>query len=483
MKPIQKFSKELPFIKEIERLKKEVDSHRPLNKDIQNKVLQKLRLDWNYNTNAIEGNSFTRGETVSLLMEGITAKGKPLKDALDIKGHNEAIDIVFLLLKEERELNEADIRSLHKIVLGDEYYNPAKTADGKNTRKLIKPGQYKTSPNHVETSTGAIHYYASVEDTPVKMKELVEWYNDSAKLPNVNPVVLAALFHHRFVAIHPFDDGNGRMTRLLTNYILLKFGYPISVVKQEKRREYYGALAQADSGELIPIIELISETVNDSIDVFLKAINGEDINETDDIDKEIDLLIKKLGNKNVVSDVKSDSSLYKIFEKFLINFSNILINYSKKFDILFYENLKVVNFDNSEVNIKDHYLILGVNEDVDDDEIDLHYIASSEFELNIKNGNEIIGPEVGEYLLDFKTMEISFDWNGFLKNSTQNNLNLTIQIIFEEYKFKIRNLSKSSENEDLYYDYYHKIPDSKEIEKLTTYIIKEYILNVIDKWN
>lgn len=289
MKPVQKLSKELLFIKEIENLKKDVDNQRPLGKDILDKVFQKLRLDWNYNTNAIEGNSFTRGETVSLLMEGITAKGKPLKDALDIKGHNEAIDIIFSLIKEERDLNEADIRSLHKIVLGEEYYNSATTIDGNPTRKLIKVGRYKTSPNHVQTPTGAIHYYASVEDTPAKMKELVDWYNEVVKLQDVNPIVLAALFHHRFVAIHPFDDGNGRMTRLLTNYVLLKFGYPVSVVKQEKRREYYATLAQADAGEIIPIVELIAGTVKDSLEVYLKAINGEDINEEDDIDKEIEL--------------------------------------------------------------------------------------------------------------------------------------------------------------------------------------------------
>lgn len=293
MKPVQKLSKELPFIKEIEELKQEIDSFKPLSQELKDKVFQKLRLDWNYNTNAIEGNSFTRGETITLLMEGITAKGKPLKDALDIKGHNQAIDFMMQLIKEERNLNESDIRGLHKIVLGEDYSNPAITNEGLATSKRIIPGSYKTAPNHVKTGTGELHYYASVKDTPIKMKELVDWYNETSKLPDVNPIVLASLFHHRFVAIHPFDDGNGRMTRLLTNYILLKFGYPVSVLKTEKRLEYYGALSQADNGEIIPIIEMIAETVQESLTIYKQAINGEDISEPDDIDKRIELFKKE----------------------------------------------------------------------------------------------------------------------------------------------------------------------------------------------
>ena len=101
MELVKKLSKELPFLKEIDQLKKEVDKARPLGNTLENIVLQKLRLDWNYNTNAIEGNSFTYGETVALLMEGITVKGKPFKDAMDIKGHDSAIDIMMSIVKNE----------------------------------------------------------------------------------------------------------------------------------------------------------------------------------------------------------------------------------------------------------------------------------------------------------------------------------------------------------------------------------------------
>ena len=340
MNMLQKISGELPSIQRIKQLKKEIDSHRPFEDDLEQKVLQKLRLDWNYHTNAIEGNSYTRGETISLLMQGITANNKPIRDGLEIQGHNRAIDIIMSLIKEDRKLNETDIRSLHKIILGEDYYNPAKTNEGNPTRKLIKGGVYKTTPNHVKTITGEIHYYASVEETPVKMKELVDWYNKMSLDKKINPIVLAALFHHKFVAIHPFDDGNGRMTRLLTNFVLLKFGYPISVIKQENRKQYYATLAQADNGEVIPIVELISETVENSLDLYSKVIRGEGIMDDDDIDKEISLFIKGIDKyKNGVSE-KNDIDIVRFIND-LLEFPSLKFrNLSKAFNI-FNENLKM----------------------------------------------------------------------------------------------------------------------------------------------
>lgn len=470
MKPVQKLSKELPFIQEIENLKKEVDAHRPLNKDIQDRVFQKLRLDWNYNTNAIEGNSFTRGETVSLLMEGITAKGKPLKDALDIKGHNDAIDIVISLIKDERELNENDIRNLHKIVLGEEYYNPATTAEGNSTRKLIKPGQYKTSSNHVETSTGAIHYYASVEDTPLKMRELIGWYNEVVKFEDVNPVVLAALFHHKFVAIHPFDDGNGRMTRLLTNYILLKFGYPVSVVKQERRREYYATLAQADAGELIPIVELISETVKDSLEVYLKAIKGEEINETDDIDKEIELFIKSFDNDDLLKEVKEEASVERIMKDFYLPFFNGLKSSLDKFNSLFL----LVEY---EVIINSSVHKIGKD-------YELNVLYDGEFYFYKKNRfkDEMKNPEdkINIRLDDVQSINFLTIFKGFKKDKHQRDLTIDLSFRFDKNRYDlIDNLGGGK----LFSKFYHEnISRSTRLE-IIKHIIKESLIKKIKDWS
>jgi len=171
------------------------------------------------------------------------------------------------------------------------------------------------------------------------MKELVEWYNDVLKNDKFHPLVLASVFHHRFVAIHPFDDGNGRMTRILTNFILLKFGYPVSVIKQETKRIYYANLSQADNGQIIPIVEYLSESVEDSLKIYLKAIAGEDISEPDDLDKEIALFRKKIGFKTEIKKFKETSSTLSIsFETF-----SFLREKLDKFSDLFYTKSEILS--------------------------------------------------------------------------------------------------------------------------------------------
>ena len=140
-KDLKKIS-QLDFIKKVKEKKDVVDNNRPLSKDVENRIFQKLKLDWNFNSNAIEGNTFTYGETVALLMEGITAKGKPLKDALDIKGHNDAILFMLDMVKGERDLNENDIRSLHKIILGTQYENSSINSSKCSLLLSIKSKQY-----------------------------------------------------------------------------------------------------------------------------------------------------------------------------------------------------------------------------------------------------------------------------------------------------------------------------------------------------
>lgn len=290
------FSK-APILQEIDALKKQIDDMRPLPADVEGRVMQKLRLDWNYNSNAIEGNKLSYGETVAFLMEGITAKGKPLKDHLDIRGHNEAINFLLDLVKDSRPISEADIRALHKMILVEPYKVDAQTADGKPTTKTIKLGEYKEMSNHVKTATGETHYYATPDEVKVKMPELIEWYKEVNSYENIHPVVVAALFHHKFVAIHPFDDGNGRLSRILMNLILMQKGFPPAVIKMDDRKNYYSLLSRADNNDTWAFVEYILERVQNSLNVYLKAINGGDINEDEDIDKKIALFKIELQSK------------------------------------------------------------------------------------------------------------------------------------------------------------------------------------------
>ncbi len=310
MKLLEQLSK-IALIGEIDQLKKQVDDLRPFTKEVEQRIFQKFRLDWNYHSNAIEGNPYTYGETVAFILHGITAKGKRLKDHLDIQGHNEAIDLMMSMIRGDREFSENDIRELHKIVLQKPYHSPAITPDEKETRKLIKIGQYKDSPNHVKTITGKMHYYATPEETPIKMAELVEWYRTASQNTAIHPLVLAAVFHHKFVAIHPFDDGNGRLGRILMNFILMKNHYPPVVIPIKERDLYFAALSQADAREMTPIVEYIGEGLKHSLSIQLRGAKGEVIMEETDLDKEI-ALVKAMANREDVWKTKrNDESLWR----------------------------------------------------------------------------------------------------------------------------------------------------------------------------
>jgi Fic family protein len=128
--------------------------------------MQKFRLDWNYHSNHLEGNSLTYGETKALILFGLTAQGKPLKDHFEITGHDEAVKWIEDIIKQERPLTESFIRELHKLLLKEPYRKAAQSPSGIATTREIKVGEYKSVPNHVLTQTDEMFYFVSPEETP-----------------------------------------------------------------------------------------------------------------------------------------------------------------------------------------------------------------------------------------------------------------------------------------------------------------------------
>ena len=279
----------------IDTLRDQVDALRPLDPDQEARLVQKLNLEWNYHSNAIEGNTLTLGETRAFLLYGITAQGKPFRDYLDIKGHNDAIRYLEDLVRGGEVLTEALIRELHRILLVEAYDVDAITTDGRPARRRIAMGRYKTAPNHVRTTTGETHFYATPQETPALMGELMAWYRREAETDELHPLVLAATFHYRFVAIHPFDDGNGRMARLLTNLILMQHGFVPVVIPLEARGDYLLALEKADAGDLAAFVELIGQELIRSLDLTLATAPGEPLEEPGGLDRRIQRLREEMA--------------------------------------------------------------------------------------------------------------------------------------------------------------------------------------------
>lgn len=220
----------------------------PLDEQIRYRLSQRFTIDFNYNSNHIEGNTLTYGQTELLLLFGKVMGEAELKDCVDMKASAVGLKMMEVeSLMQDKPLTQTFIRQLHQTLQREDYEVYRKLPGGEYTSFIVHAGQYKTRPNSVITRTGERFEYASPEETPALMADLVDWYNKEELKGELKPVELAALFHYRYIRIHPFEDGNGRIARLLVNYILARHNYPMVVVRSRKKKEYLDALNASDN--------------------------------------------------------------------------------------------------------------------------------------------------------------------------------------------------------------------------------------------
>lgn len=222
----------------------------------------------------------------------------------------------------ERPLTEQFIRELNKTILVQDYWKDAKTPTGTKTRMEIKIGVYKSRPNSVITATGEEFHYALPEETPAFMTDLVDWYNAEAAKGVLSPVELAALLHYRYIRIHLFEDGNGRIARLLVNYILFRNGYPMIVIHTEGKQNYLRVLHQCDVAvgltpsdganasldKIRPFVGYLNDCAERALRIGIKAAKGENIEEEDDFEKELAVLQRQIRKE----EVKNDSPKFSV---------------------------------------------------------------------------------------------------------------------------------------------------------------------------
>ena len=214
----------------LEVLKGWLDSFCPLPPAVTETLKEYYDVLYTYHSNAIEGNTLTRSETQVVLEYGITIGGKRLVEHLEVVGHKDAIDYVEALSKEPKKITEFEIKHMHSLIC-------------RGTMRT-EAGSYR----HVDVRpSGSDRYYPFSYLVPQMMSDFMTWLDGAKDL--LHPVLYAAEAHYRFVAIHPFRDGNGRIARLLMNLVLLRAGYPLAVIKVDDRAEYIDALAAADKDD------------------------------------------------------------------------------------------------------------------------------------------------------------------------------------------------------------------------------------------
>lgn len=234
-------------MKKIEDVMNEWNALQPLSDRDREMLSRRFTIDFNYNSNHIEGNTLTYGQTEILLMFGKIVGEADVRDVHEMTASNVGLK----MMKEEALLKETPlthhfIRTLHKTLLREDYTVYRTLPGGVQTSYVIHAGQYKTRPNSVITRFGDQFEYATPEETPALMSDLVDWYNDAERSGKFTPIELAAIFHYRYIRIHPFEDGNGRIARLMVNYILTRHDYPMIVVRSCKKKEYLEALHRTD---------------------------------------------------------------------------------------------------------------------------------------------------------------------------------------------------------------------------------------------
>jgi len=289
----------------LETLYQEWKSLQPLKEEDQRRLDQKFMLEFNYNSNHIEGNTLTYGQTEMLLLFGKVVEEANMKDLEEMKASNVGLKMVReAALDKEHTLTEYFIRMLHHTLLREDYTVYRELPNELQTSYVVHAGQYKTRPNSVITTTGERFEYASPEETPALMADLLQWYHEAESSGELSPIELAALFHYRYIRIHPFEDGNGRISRLLVNYILCRHGYPMIVVKTKDKKNYLNALnkcdlvtgpvpsdgAHADVSQIRPFVDYMSQCLERAFTISIKAAKGESISDKDDWRK--NLLIK-----------------------------------------------------------------------------------------------------------------------------------------------------------------------------------------------
>jgi excisionase family DNA binding protein len=227
-----------------------LDNHRPLASGLIKKLHENMEIAYTYNSNAIEGNTLTLKETQLIIEEGITVNGKSLSEHLEAQNHPKAIAYIENMVKNKIETE--NILELHSIL----FFGFCENA-----------GNYRNSQVYI---TGSDFMPPPAFEVPDLMRSLIDWvYNNPEEL---RAIELAAIFHHKLVYIHPFDDGNGRIGRLLMNLLLMKNGYPLTVIKQVDRKKYYENLKKADIGNYKPLVNFIARCVEQSLDLYLQAV-------------------------------------------------------------------------------------------------------------------------------------------------------------------------------------------------------------------
>jgi Fic family protein len=242
----------MTLFEKIDLYKLAIDEKRPFEGHLLHEIKNYYRIGLTWSSNALEGNTLTLSETKILLEDGLTVGGKPLRDTFEALGHAKAYDFMFTLLN-SYQITEEDALTMHRM-----FYTGIDAEEA---------GKYRSRPVFI---TGSKYEVCPVERIEEEMKNLFQWACSARN--KYHPVQFAAQLHKRFVFIHPFIDGNGRVARLLMNTALIQDGYMLAIIPPVLRHEYISLLERAHEDDQ-PFMDFIAERVLESEKEIMRLLN------------------------------------------------------------------------------------------------------------------------------------------------------------------------------------------------------------------
>jgi len=235
----------MDLLNEIDKKMEIINKIRPFEGAYLRQINQFFKIETTYSSNAIEGNTHTLEETKVILEDGITIGGHPLREFYEVEGHGKAYDYMFSLIT-KRDITEHDILYCHQLF-------------SKDIPNFVSPGEYRKIEVII---SGSKKILPKAETVPMEMQNFTNWTKKERS--NIHPVMFAAEAHRRLVNIHPFTDGNGRISRLVMNTFLFQDKlFPVSIPVL-RRMDYYNILERNDSNDFDTYIaELELQTIND----------------------------------------------------------------------------------------------------------------------------------------------------------------------------------------------------------------------------
>lgn len=320
-----------------------------LDSELEQRLKKHLLISSVYNSNAIEGNKLSLRET-EIILDGMVINERPLKDEIEARSLANATEYLYRLIDGREQLSRRTLLELHSLIMA----NIPNVQGGKIREEDV-------------TIKNSDHKPISFLHVDEELDEMFKWMNRN--MHKYNPVVMTSILHHWLVWIHPFSDGNGRVTRLFTNFFLLQKGYPEIVIKIGDRDRYYNSLIDGDNGDITALVELISDKLRQTVNIYEEFLN------------EHDRLIawkkryKEIGKETYSAAKESFSYQYEVWKNQLHTFKTIIIKnietldkllpnisfYLKEYDILSYnqfldilEDRKVSNTWYMVLSIKNH---------------------------------------------------------------------------------------------------------------------------------